>query len=98
MYNPSMASTSSITEADILTKIVHPKKGNLSAEAARSFLDLRFDAATTKAIRQLLEKNNRGTISAAERLALEKYLRVGQLLDLLHAKAKLSLQRSGDSH
>ena len=54
-------------------------------------------AMTTKRIRQLLQKNNRGTISAAERLTLEKYLRVGQLLDLLHAKAKLSLHQNGDS-
>jgi hypothetical protein len=92
-----MASTTTISEADILTKVVGPKKADLSPEAARSFLGLRFDATTTKSIRQLLQKNNRGTISAAERLTLEKYLRVGQLLDLLHAKAKLSLQHNGDS-
>jgi len=93
-----MASTPSITEADILSKVVGPRNGDLNPEAARSFLDLRFDASATKAIRQLLDKNNRGTISAAERLTLEKYLRVGQLIDLLHAKAKVSLQRTGASH
>ena len=92
-----MARTSTISEADILIKVVDPKKADLSPEAARSFLGFRFDATTTKRIRQLLRKNNLGTISAAERLTLEKYLRVGQLLDLLHAKAKLSLQRAGDA-
>ena len=80
---------STISEAEILAKVVAPAKAGLNLEAARSFLDFKFDAATTKRIRQLLAKNNRGTISASERLVLDKYLRVGQLLDLLHAKAKL---------
>jgi hypothetical protein len=93
-----MATQSTISEADILTKVVAPRKADLSPEAARSFLGLRFDAVTTKRIRGLLQKNNRGTISAAERLTLDKYLRVGQLLDLLHAKAKLSLQHTDNLH
>ncbi len=92
-----MASTNSDSEADILAKVVAPDKPGLSLAAARSFLDFKFDAATTKRIRQLLRKNNRGSISAAERCTLEKYLRVGQLLDLLHAKAKLALAQAGHS-
>ncbi len=84
-----------ITEVDILEKVVCPKLADLSAEAARSFLRFRFDPVTTRRIRQLLRKNNRGTISAEERITLEKYLRVGQFLDLLQAKARLSLQANG---
>jgi hypothetical protein len=60
-------------------------------------LALKFSAQTRKRIRRLLQKNNRGTIAAEERLALEKYLRVGQFLDLLQAQARLSLQQSGQS-
>ncbi len=93
-----MATTVTLTEADILTKVVAPKKADLSPDAARSLLDLHFDAATTKRIRRLLEKNNRGTISSAERTTLDRYLRVGLLLDLLHAKAKLSLQENVHSN
>ncbi len=93
----SMARQTTISEADILAKLVDPKRADLSPDAARSLLSLRFDAATIKRIRQLLQRNNRGTISAADRLILEKYLRVGQLLDLLHAKAKVSLLR-GSPH
>ena len=92
-----MANATTITEADILEKVVSPNVAGLTPEAARSFLEFKFDAKTTKRIRQLLRKNNRGTISAAERITLEKYLRVGQFLDLLHAKAKLSLQDAGPS-
>jgi len=65
---------------------------DFSREAARAILCLRFDRDSTKRVRQLLRKNNRGTITAEERVELERYLRVGQLLDLLQAKAHLRLQ------
>jgi len=92
-----MESTATITEADILERVVSPNIASLTPEAARSFLEFKFDASATKRIRQLLQKNNRGTISADERTDLEKYLRVGQFLDLVHAKARLSLVESGSS-
>ena len=66
------------------------------AVVAAVVLKLSFDRPTTTCIRCLLNKNNRGTIQADERPILEKYLRVGQLIDLLHAQARLSLkQRAG---
>jgi hypothetical protein len=92
-----MASTTDITEADILEKVVFRKAGDLTPEVARSYLSYKFDRATTKHIRELLRKNNRGTISAEERISLEKHLRIGQFLDLLHAKARLCLRGNGAS-
>lgn len=86
------ATTAPMTEADILGQVITPTTGDLSPEAARSLLSFSFDRPTTNRIRQLLRRNNRGTITADERIVLEKYLRVGQLLDLLHAKAKLSVK------
>ncbi|HEY1375294.1 MAG TPA: hypothetical protein VGF55_00785 [Gemmataceae bacterium] len=86
--------TSRPTEADILEQVIAPRAADLSPEAARSLLALSFDRPTTSYIRQLLQRNNRGTITTDERIALERYLRVGQLLDLLHAKARLSLKES----
>lgn len=87
-----------ITEGEILEKVVSPKMADLTPSVARSLLSFKFDKQTTACIRQLLRKNNRGAISAEERLALERYLRVGQLLDLLHAKVRCSLQAAGNSH
>jgi len=49
--------------------------------------------AATRRIQELLEKNNGGTIEPSERAELDKYLRVGQFLDLIQAKARLSLQQ-----
>ena len=85
-----------VSEADILEKVL-PKKASLSPELARFLLKSKFDTGTTRRIRQLLQKNQRGTISAEERLALERYLRVGQFLDLLHAHARLALKNHGES-
>jgi hypothetical protein len=89
-----MSKITTITEADILAEIIDPDHAGLNSEAARSFLDFKFSKEANKRIRQLLRKNNRGAITAAERAALEKYLRVGQFLDLLQAKARLSLQEA----
>jgi hypothetical protein len=87
-----MAGATTISEADIFAQIIQPGRPDLGPDAARSILDLHFDKVATRTIRQLLRKNNRGTITAEERLTLEKYLRVGQVLDLFQAKARLSLR------
>jgi hypothetical protein len=42
-----------------------------------------------KPIRQPLQKNHRGPLSAEERITLERFPRVGKFIDLLHAKARL---------
>jgi len=89
-----MAERAILTDADILTEIIMPDFPDLNPEAARAILALKFPPPAATRIRRLLRKNNQGTISAEERVALEKYLRVGQLLDLLHAKAKQSLGRN----
>lgn len=92
-----MAESSILTEADILSEVVAPNRPGLSPESARSILELSFTDKATSRMRDLLDKNNKGTISAEERSELDKYLRVGQFLDLMQAKARLSLQQSGSS-
>jgi hypothetical protein len=53
-----------------------------------------FDQEATARIRELLARNQEGSLTAFEQDELQRYLRVGQLLDLLHAKASLALQAS----
>lgn len=90
-----MARSITISDADILEHVVSPVKGGMVPDVARAILEFRFDKTATKRIRQLLQKNNRGTISADERIVLEKFLRVGAFIDLIHAKARLSLKEAG---
>ena len=86
-----MNTSSAITEADILQDVFSPDEGDFSAEAARALLNLRFSDQMKNRIRQLLAANNREEISDLEKGDLDKFFRVGQLLDLLQAKARISL-------
>ena len=86
-----MEKTPTITEAAILAKLVGLGPADLTPEMARGLLRLRFDRDSMRTIRKLLRENNRGTITAEDRLILEKYLHVGQLVDLIQARARLSL-------
>jgi hypothetical protein len=90
-----MANSTMLSDADILEHVVSPAKGGMNPDAARAILELKFDKDATKRIRQLLQKNNRGTISAEDRITLEKFLRVGKVIDLLQAKARLALKQAG---
>lgn len=86
-----MATAPPISEGDILERVLAAGDAPLPPDVARALLDLKFPPADTNRIRALLRKNGSGTIAAPERLALEKYLRVGQFLDLLHARARAAL-------
>jgi hypothetical protein len=82
------------TELDVLTQVIGPDEPPLSEELSRSLLAMRFTDEAEANIRSLLEKNNRGQLSTAEREALDRYLRVGQFIDLLQAQARIRLQQS----
>ena len=80
-----------ITEADILNEIVEPSHSRFSRQVAEEFLSLCFNESARERIRELLRKNNAGLISETEQTTLQNYLRVGEFLDLLQAKARVSL-------
>jgi len=80
-----------ITEADILNEIVEPGHSRFSRQVAEEFLSLCFNESARERIRELLRKNNAGLISETEQTTLQNYLRVGEFLDLLQAKARVSL-------
>jgi len=93
-YDSAVSSSSTVTEADILAQIIAPDKPGLDPDAARAILRLQFNNHARERIRHLLDANNRGKISDAEHVELQKYLRVGQFIDLMQAKARLSLPES----
>jgi hypothetical protein len=94
-YNATMATSTIPSDADVLRHLVVPETDQMNPAAARAILQFRFDKEATKVIRRLLQKNNRGAISAEERITLERFLRVGKVLDLLQAKARLALKQAG---
>ena len=92
-----MSTEATLTEADILTEVVEPNRPMLSPQLAEELLSLHFGDKATNRIRELLQKNNTGTISPAEKATLEKYLRAGEFLDLMQAKARLTLHQNGSA-
>ena len=90
-----MSTHATLTEADILTEVIEPNRSTISPQLAEELLSLRFNDSATGRIRELLLKNNSGTITPAEKTTLENYLRVGEFLDLMQAKARLTLHQNG---
>lgn len=91
-----MSTGTLITEAEILAEVVDPEAADLPRETAEAILRLAFRDSAKARMRELLDRNNRGVLTPDEQQALEKYLRVGQFLDLIQAKARLSLQARSD--
>jgi hypothetical protein len=80
------------SEAAIWAKVIAPEKKMLSPEAARSILQLKFRAEDKARMNELARKNQDGLLSPEERQELENYVKVGDVLSLLHLKARKSLQ------
>jgi hypothetical protein len=81
------------SEAAIWSRVMEPESNGLSPEAARSLLELRFGKADKARMNHLARKNQEGLLSHKERKELEGYVKVGDVLSLLHMKARKSLNR-----
>ena len=77
-------------EAAILNRLIRPKE-KLPQAAARALLRFSFDETDRARMHELALKNQADELSAKEEVELQSYLKVGLFLDLLHAKANLSL-------
>lgn len=90
-----MAEAPTITESEILADVIAPNNGDLTPEVAQSVLRWKFTEDAVARMNDLANRNNKGTITPQERQDLEKYLRVGSLINILQAKARLSLKSIG---
>lgn len=82
-------------EVAILSRLIRPERSDLNPEAARSILKLGFSDQDHARMHDLTVKSQQGVLGDAEQESLENYRRVGRLLELMHAKARLSLKRAG---
>jgi hypothetical protein len=79
------------SESDIFARVIAPEKA-LPPNVARSVLAWEFPQRDLARVRKLQQKNNAGTITDAERAELEHYVRVGQFVAVMQAKARLTLK------
>lgn len=81
------------TEFDILADVISPDSELLDPDAARALLKWKFSPKSVARMNWLAERNASGTITAAERDELERFIRVGSLVDLIQAKARFTLSQ-----
>lgn len=85
------------SEAEIWSRTIEPEKGNLIPEAARALLKLKLPPDDVERINALSAKAREGALNAEEIRELDNYLNVGRALELIKAKARLSLRRVAPS-
>jgi len=77
----------------ILSRMIRPERGDLSATAARGILKITFAQWDLDRMSMLSQKARDGALSADEEREITEYERVGHLLDALHSKARQSLKK-----
>ncbi len=82
------------SEAAILSRAFQPERGDLSPEAARSFLGIKISESDQKRASELATKAREGSLNASEEAELNNYRDVGRLIELLKSKARMSLEQS----
>jgi hypothetical protein len=66
----------------------------LSPEKAEAIVSLAFSREDQERMRELMNRNNEGLLTGAERDEMEGFRRVGTLLGILQARARLALDKS----
>jgi hypothetical protein len=82
------------TEAAALSRMIHPEKDDLPDEAAQALLRMRLDSQDLDRMHDLVTRNQDDALTPAEKEELEGYLRISLFVDLMHAKARISLQKN----
>jgi hypothetical protein len=80
-------------DAAIMARLIRPNDDSLPAAEAKALLNIRFDGRELERIHELVTKNQDDALTPAEKAELESYLRVSAFVDLMHAKARRSLNK-----
>lgn len=78
-------------ESSIWQRIVDPSWDSLSPEAAEGLLRLKFRQADTDRMNQLGALAQEGKLNEVEKSELDTYIRIGRMISILQAQARLKL-------
>lgn len=87
-----MNTTTTSPDLEVISQLVLTPGETLSHASAEAILAWHFSDAAKQEMRELREKNSEDTITPAEYAKLDSYRRVGNLLDMTRAQAKLALR------
>jgi hypothetical protein len=78
----------------LLMDLLAPDDAVFPPEVAQWILSIKFSDDRQARMLDLADRGNQGTLSDAEKDEIHRYARVGDVLTLLHCKARLSLRQS----
>lgn len=82
------------TETAILARSINPDRAAWTPDAARSILEIGQDDQDAQRRDILADKARNGTLSVAEESELENFRHVGRILEMMKAKARISLKKA----
>ena len=89
-----MSSSARNDEASILSRVIDPDSGTWAPSVAQGILSLTLAPPDRDRMNELAAKSRDGTLGADEQLEIESYRQACRLLDLMKAKARLSLKKA----
>ena len=82
------------TAETIWERLIEPEDSQMTSEAARYLLTLKFPQADIERMNGLAAKARQGALTKEEDDELEEYLRVGNRLSILKSKARHYLKQT----
>jgi hypothetical protein len=92
-----MSSSPRTDEASILSRAIDPDSGGWAPSVAQGILSLSLSSADRDRMNELAAKSQEGSLGSDEQLEIESYRQACRLLDLMKAKARLSLKKAGET-
>jgi hypothetical protein len=81
------------SEAAIFARLFEGRNGHLTQAVARKLLAITFTETDQARMEELAQRNQQGRLMAQEREELANYVKVGDLLAILHSKARQALKK-----
>ena len=79
----------------IFDRVLMPPLDDLKPAAARALLEMKFNRRDQKRIHELSALARKGTLTESQQDELDLYFSLGNVLTILHSKARVSLRDRG---
>lgn len=80
-------------QSAIINEMLEPLTAALTPETAQLMANLKAKPSVERRVNALAEKCNEGTLSEAEQSEYEAYVRIGNVINILKARAKQTLSQ-----
>ncbi len=78
----------------ILTRAISPARQSISREIAEQILEWDFPPEDQERMAELSAKARAGALNAEEETEIDSYVRVGHIVNLMQAKARLAIKQA----